>query len=109
DFGDDAVAVHRARSGFLRNIDVAPQARHGHVWNHEAVAVAVDIQPSHSEFAADARRGVMPGARFDDLASLDQAVQLFFQLLARSAGVGPFPEELLEVRAAVRELANVLD
>ena len=51
---DHAVAVHRAGSGFLGNIDVAAQAGNGHFGNHEAVAVAVHVEPPHGEFAADA-------------------------------------------------------
>ena len=81
DPGDHAIAVHGAGGGFLGDIDVAAQAGDGHVGNHEAVAVAMDVQASHGEFAADAGGGVVPGSRFDDVPALGQAGQLGFQLL----------------------------
>ena len=40
----------------------------------------MDVQPSDGEFAADAGRGVVPGARFDEVAALDQAGQLVFPI-----------------------------
>ncbi len=98
DLGDHAIAVHRAGGGLLGDIDVAAQAGNGHLGNHEAVAVAMDVQPSHGELAADAGRGVVPGSRFDDLPALGQAVQLCFQLLAGGAGARSLPQQLFEVR-----------
>ena len=78
----------RASADFLGNVDVAAQAGDGHVGNHEAVAVAMHVQAADGEFAADAGGGVVPGAHFDDVAALDQAGELFFELLAGGALAG---------------------
>ncbi len=106
---DDAIPVHRAGGGLLGDVDVAAQAGNGDFRNHEAVAVAVHVEASHGEFAADAGGGVMPGACFDNIAALGQAIQLGFNLLAGGAVTGAFAQQLFERRAAVRQLANVLD
>src|SRR5581483_2618892 len=85
DARDDSVSVHGARSGLLGDIDVAAEARYGDIRNEERVPVPMHVQASHGEFAADARRRIMPGPGLDDLAALDQPVQFGFQVFARGA------------------------
>src|SRR6185295_7745062 len=63
---DHTITVHRACSRVLGDIDVALEAGHGHIRNHEAVTVAVDVELPHGELAADAGRRVVPGACFDE-------------------------------------------
>ena len=106
---DHLVAMHRAGSGFLRDVDVAAQARYGRRGNHEAVAVAVDVQAPDGEFAADAGGRVVPGSRFDQVPALRQVGQLGFQLRSCDPLTRLLPQQLLERRPAVRELPNMLD
>jgi hypothetical protein len=51
----------------------------------------------------------VPGAGFDQLAALDEARQLVFQVGARDAVARPLAQQMLQRGAAVRQLANMLD
>jgi len=107
DLHHDPIAVHRARSGFLRDVNVALQPLDRHVRRRERESIAMHAQAADGELAARAGRNIMPRSCFDDFAARGQALQLRFNILARHALPGQLTQQLLQSRAPVRQLAYV--
>ena len=112
DTGDadhDTVAVHGFLGGFGWYEDVTLNAFDGVIGDQKAVAVAMHLETADGEFAATRGDGVVPGAELDQLAARHQAGQGSFELFALFAAGAEFADQLLEVRAGVRESRDVVE
>src|ERR1700722_19427430 len=78
-----AIAMHGGLRGLARDVDVAAQPFDGMIGDQESVAVAMHIQAADRIFPAETGDHKMPGADFDELAAIDQAIESLLQLVAR--------------------------
>src|ERR1017187_2275071 len=103
-----AVAVHSGLRGIAWDVDIAAKSFDGTVGNQEAVAVAMHIQAAHGVLAAEAGGYEMAGAHFHQVASVGQAIERGIYILTRCAARAEFANQLLEGRAGVGELGDML-
>src|ERR1017187_9301982 len=104
-----AVAVHSGLRGIAWDVDIAAQALDGTIGNQETVPVAMHIQAADGVLAAEAGGYEMAGAHFHQVATLGQAIQRGIHIVARCTARPEFADQLLEGRAGVGELRNVLE
>ena len=104
-----AVAVHSGLRGIAWDVDIAAKSFDGTVGNEEAVPVAMHIQAADGVLAAEAGGYEMAGAHFHQVATLGQAIQRGIHIVARCTARPEFADQLLEGRAGVGELRNVLE
>ena len=105
---DGAVAVHQAARAVAGNEDVALNARNRVIGNQKAVAIAVNAETPGNEFAAIARRGVLTGFDFDQLAFFHQPLQGVFQHGALLAPHAQFAKEMFQAGPAMRQTVDML-
>ncbi len=108
DANHHAIAVHRLGCSFLGNIDVAFKPGDGAIGNDESVAVAMDAQSAGGEFPGRSGGDIMARFCFDDFAAIGEPLQLGFELRPRDAAARQLAKKLLQVRAPVRQTADMI-
>src|SRR5579871_302994 len=103
-----AVAVHRACSRVLSDVNIASQPGNRNLGSDERETIAVHVQSSGGELTIGTDRYVLAGSCLNDLAALDQRLQFGFDLRTSQTLPRQLTRQLLQSRAAVRQLADIV-
>lgn len=109
DVDDHAIPVHRTLGFLLGNVNVTPETGDRNIWGDECKTIPVDAKASGGELAAGTCRNIAPRFCFNDFAPRGQALKLGLDLSAGEPGARELPQQLFQSRAAMRELADVVE